>query len=63
MSGHVLHVTQLILLEGHNMSQPLNWWIDYYASMLWQGNYQTKEEIKEVLEFLMNEAVKSAGRA
>ena len=45
------------------MSQPFAWWKDYYAAMLWQGNYDTLEEIQSVLDDLIEKSKNSAGRA
>lgn len=41
------------------MSQPLSWWKDYYASMIWQGNVTDLDEIKGMLNHLIYEAQNS----
>jgi len=41
------------------MSQPLSWWKDYYASVIWQGNVTDLEEIKGMLNHLIHEAQSS----
>ena len=38
------------------MSQPLDWIVGYYTSMLWQGNFDNAEEIESMLRSLIREA-------
>ena len=41
---------------GEAMSQPLSWWKEYYASLLWQGVPDDLDEIKAILDHLIAEA-------
>jgi hypothetical protein len=43
------------------MSQPLNWWRDYYAGLIYQGvmNELSLDDIKAELDNLINEAKKA----
>ena len=38
------------------MSQPLNWWKDYYAGLLYQGVVVDIDEIKGMLDDLISKA-------
>lgn len=38
------------------MSQPLSWWRDYYAAVIWQGVTTDLDEIKGMLDHLIAEA-------
>jgi len=38
------------------MSQPLLWWRDYYAGIIWQGVETDLEAIKGMLDHLIAEA-------
>lgn len=35
------------------MSQPLSWWKDYYARVIWQGAVTDLEEIQGMLDHLI----------
>ena len=38
------------------MSQPLDWLVGYYTSMLWQGNFDEAADIEAMLRDLIKEA-------
>jgi hypothetical protein len=38
------------------MAQPLDWLVGYYTSMIWQANFDDREEIEKMLRHLIAEA-------